>query len=99
MIVDQIRQLIVEIPDFPEPGILFRGMTPVLKNPRALRATVEHMAAALAEHAPDGIVAIESLGFLLGSEVAVAGFLMELSALGGGQRLDAPVRSLLLYND
>lgn len=173
MNIEEIRALIHEIPDFPEPGILFRDMTPVLKNPKALRATVTHMARTLARHAPDGIVAIESRGFLLGSalalqldlplvlvrkpgklpkatrqasyqleygsdaleihlddaeaghryaivddliatggtcqatmellrglgaEVAVASFLMELGGLGGRQRLDAPVESLLLYN-
>lgn len=71
MDIQTLRGLIAEIPDFPEPGILFRDITPVLADPAALRAVVEHMANAVRPHTPDGIVAIESRGFLLGSALAL----------------------------
>lgn len=173
MTPDEIRDLIQDIPDFPQPGILFRDITPVLRQPAALRAVVRHLGDRVAAHQAEGIVAIESRGFLLGSalalhldlplilvrkpgklprptrqasyqleygsdtleihledtrpqtryaivddliatggtcsatidllrqqgaEVAVAAFLIELAGLGGRERLDAPVASLLLYN-
>ncbi len=71
MNTEALRELVEEIPDFPEPGILFRDITPILSTPPALRAVVEHMADAVNRHAPDGIVAIESRGFLLGSALAL----------------------------
>lgn len=43
----------------------------MLADPAALRATVTHMAEALGHHGPEGIVAIESRGFLLGSALAM----------------------------
>jgi hypothetical protein len=58
--------------DFPQPGVLFRDLTPVLANARALR----DVAVALAAAAPDAtlIAGLESRGFLLGAATAaVAG--------------------------
>jgi len=58
--------------DFPQPGVLFRDLTPVLANARALR----DVAVALAAAAPDAtlIAGLESRGFLLGAAAAaVAG--------------------------
>ena len=62
--------LIREIPDFPEPGVLFRDLAPVFADPAAFRAVVD----ALAGHADgaDMVIGIEARGFLLGAAVAYA---------------------------
>ena len=62
MIVDQLKEIIRDIPDFPKPGILFKDITPALSDPKAFRALVEHFA----DRIPRGttkLVAIESRGF------------------------------------
>jgi adenine phosphoribosyltransferase len=75
----RLRDLIREIPDFPEPGIGFKDITPLLANPGALAQAV----AGLAEYARplgvDYVVAAEARGFLLGPALAVqlgAGFVL-----------------------
>jgi adenine phosphoribosyltransferase len=56
------------VPDFPEPGILFWDLTPVLADPDALRAVVDGMQE-LAEGA-DVIAALDARGFLFGAALA-----------------------------
>ncbi len=62
--------LIRDIPDFPQPGILFKDITPVLGDADALRAVVDLLSERIAALAPDRIVGIESRGFLFGVPVA-----------------------------
>lgn len=64
--------LIRDVPDFPQPGILFKDITPVLADPHALREVIDAMAAAVREFQPDLIVGIESRGFIFGVPVAYA---------------------------
>jgi adenine phosphoribosyltransferase len=68
--IDLIRSRIRAVPDFPQPGVLFRDITPMLADARAFEAAVDAMTA----HFPhvDKVVAIESRGFLLGAPVALA---------------------------
>lgn len=64
-------RLIREVPDFPEPGVLFRDLSPMLADGEAFRAVI----AALAESIPDGtdvIAAVEARGFLLGGGLSQA---------------------------
>ena len=70
---------IVDIPDYPEPGVIFKDITPLFGNPEALKAMVEALKAmtnALAEHfAGMGITKVvgpEARGFMVGVPVAVA---------------------------
>ena len=39
-----IKALILDVPDFPKPGIVFKDITPVLENPPAFRAAIGHLA-------------------------------------------------------
>ena len=67
------------IPDFPEPGILFYDISPLLAHPQAWRQTVERVAEAIAPYEPDVLVGIESRGFLVAAPLALAlnlGFVM-----------------------
>ena len=66
---DRIRALIRDVADFPQPGILFKDLTPVLADPIGLEDAV----AALADGAPecDLVVGIEARGFILAAPVAL----------------------------
>ena len=44
MSIEQIRSLIRDVPDFPQPGILFRDITPMLANGEALHTTASLLA-------------------------------------------------------
>ncbi len=66
-----LDKFIRDIPDFPKPGIIFKDITPILRDPGAFR----HSIAVLAEQAqptkPDLILGIESRGFLFGGALAL----------------------------
>lgn len=62
--------LIRDIPDFPQPGILFKDITPVLGDPAALREIVDLLCEKITALSPDRIIGIESRGFLFGVPVA-----------------------------
>ena len=68
----QLRALIREIPDFPSPGILFKDITPLLADRRALTLAVAGLAADAAELEVDFVIGAEARGFLLGPALALA---------------------------
>ncbi|MCS7003420.1 MAG: adenine phosphoribosyltransferase, partial [Dehalococcoidia bacterium] len=70
--VDQLRRLIRDVPDFPEPGVLFRDITPLLRNPAALREAVDRMVAPWRGKAIDLVVGAESRGFIFSAPIALA---------------------------
>jgi adenine phosphoribosyltransferase len=70
MTLEEIRSLIRDVPNFPKPGILFRDITPLLADPAAFRATTEVLAERVAPLRADGILAIESRGFIFGAALA-----------------------------
>jgi adenine phosphoribosyltransferase len=65
-----IKSLIVDVPDFPKPGIVFKDITPVLAHPKAFAAVIEHLAEHSAALRADGVLAIESRGFIFGAPLA-----------------------------
>lgn len=72
-----LASYIRNVPDFPIPGILFRDITPLLKDPEALRAAVEKMAEPWRNRDVDLIAAMEARGFMFGAAMAIrldAGF-------------------------
>ena len=70
MTPDEIRGLIKDVPDFPQPGIVFKDITPVLAAPAAFRAATELLAERAARHGADAILAIEARGFVFGAALA-----------------------------
>lgn len=58
------------IPDFPEPGILFRDFTPLLLDAAALAEAIEGLTELTADLRPDVIVAPEARGFVFGPAIA-----------------------------
>ena len=65
-----LRALVRDIPDFPSPGIVFRDITPLLLDSRALDAAVAGLAAQVEPATVDFIVAAEARGFILGAALA-----------------------------
>lgn len=67
-----IRELIRDVPDFPEPGIVFKDVTPVLADRVAFRRTLDLLAERYVGRHIDKVVAIEARGFIFGSALAYA---------------------------
>ena len=65
-----LKAFIRDIPDFPEPGILFRDITPLLRSPQAFSHVIERLSDRVRREEFDTIVAIESRGFLFGAPLA-----------------------------
>ena len=65
-----LRNYIRDIPDFPEPGILFRDITPLLRNPRAFNYAIDRLVDRFSQDSFDTVVAVESRGFLFGAPLA-----------------------------
>src|SRR5258706_253731 len=68
--LDQARALIRDVPDFPQPGILFKDLTPMLGEPLAFRAVIDALVSRVRDRGFQRIVAIESRGFLFGAALA-----------------------------
>ena len=65
-----LRALIRDIPDFPEPGILFRDITPLLGDAAAFGRALDWFAALPSAREATAIVGIESRGFIFGAPLA-----------------------------
>src|SRR3954464_10003137 len=65
-----LRAYIRDIPDFPKPGIVFKDITPLLLDPRALDFAVSSIAGYARPLGVDLVVAAEARGFILGAAVA-----------------------------
>lgn len=85
-----ISSLLREVPDFPEPGVLFKDLTPVLADARGL-AEVSAAMADIARGA-DLVAGVDARGFLLGGAVAISLGIGVLAVRKGG-KLPPPVIS------
>ena len=68
--MDALKRLIREVPDFPKPGILFKDITTLLRDPKGLRTAVDCLVEPYRQAQLDHVVGIESRGFILGAVVA-----------------------------
>ncbi|WP_073068077.1 adenine phosphoribosyltransferase [Fodinibius roseus] len=76
--MDQVKQQIIallkenirNIPDFPQPGIQFKDITPLLQNPDTLELTSRVLARPFRKKNIDYVVGLESRGFLFGTNLA-----------------------------
>jgi adenine phosphoribosyltransferase len=68
--VDELKQLIREVPDFPKPGILFYDITTLLKDPVGLHRAVDALANHYVGRTIDLVVGIEARGFIFAPLVA-----------------------------
>jgi adenine phosphoribosyltransferase len=65
-----LRAKIREVPDWPQPGVGFKDVTPLLADPKALDQTVEELARWAEAKNPDLILGAEARGFILGAAIA-----------------------------
>lgn len=61
---NDLKGLVRDVPDFPKKGILFKDITPILKNPEALQFAVDELSDLIEGMRPSQIVGIESRGFI-----------------------------------
>ncbi len=66
-----LKKFIRDIPDFPKPGIVFKDITPLLKDARAFKAAVLQLAAAFDGAKVDGVLGAEARGFIIGAPLAI----------------------------
>jgi adenine phosphoribosyltransferase len=65
-----LRSKIREVPDFPEPGVGFKDITPLLLDPAALKQAVQDLGDWTKEREPDLVLGAEARGFILGAAIA-----------------------------
>ena len=61
---------VADIPDYPEPGVIFKDITPLLADPEAFRAAIDAIAGHFADKGITKVVGAEARGFLVGAPVA-----------------------------
>ena len=73
-----LKAMIRSVRDFPKPGIVFRDITTLIKDGKALEAVAWQLADRFRDSEPDLVLGVESRGFILGTAVALklgAGFI------------------------
>ena len=77
MDADWLKAHVRDIPDYPQPGVVFKDITPLLRAPEVFAATVDELSAPYAGERIDKVLGIEARGFVFASPVAyhlAAGF-------------------------
>ncbi|MEU1624616.1 adenine phosphoribosyltransferase [Streptomyces sp. NPDC020096] len=67
---DLLLSRIRDVPDYPQPGVVFKDITPLLADPAAFGALVDALAALCARHGADKVVGLEARGFILAAPAA-----------------------------
>ncbi len=104
-----VQSLIRAIPDFPIPGILFRDITPLLKDKQGFKAAVDLFATKYKDRGIDYVVGIEARGYMLGAPLAYvigAGFVpvrkpgkLPYAKLSESYALEYGTNSLEIHSD
>ena len=68
--ITKLRDLIRDIPDFPKPGVVFKDITPLLRDQAGLSLAVEYLSQPYRQLHVDVVVGAESRGFIFGTAVA-----------------------------
>lgn len=66
----RLRAAIRDVPDFPQPGVRFKDITPVLADPDLMREAIEAMAELAGSQKVDKVVGIDARGFIFGALLA-----------------------------
>ena len=109
MELEQIKELIRDVPDFPEPGIVFKDITPVLADPIAFSTITDLIVVHFGRGNVDKVVGIEARGFIIASPVAYhfgAGFVpirkqgkLPWQTVGAEYELEYGTATLELHKD
>src|SRR2546421_4778714 len=65
-----LRTLVRDVPDFPQPGVVFKDVMPLLADAEALHQTIDGLAGWARAREPDLILGAEARGFILGAAIA-----------------------------
>ncbi len=65
-----LERYIRDVPDFPEPGIVFKDITPLLQSPKGMAAAIDQLVEASRAFEFDLVCGIESRGFIFGAPLA-----------------------------
>ncbi|MBT3811253.1 MAG: adenine phosphoribosyltransferase [Gammaproteobacteria bacterium] len=68
--MQRLKDTIRDIPDFPKPGIVFKDITPLLKDPVALRFAIQQLTKPFVDRNITAVAGMEARGFIFGSLVA-----------------------------
>src|SRR5215471_1301728 len=68
--IERLKSLVRDVPDWPEPGVVFKDIMPLLGNADALQETIDILGDWAAERRPDIVVGAEARGFFIGSAIA-----------------------------
>ncbi len=74
----ELKDYIIDVPNFPSPGVVFRDITPLLKDVKAYNHALNEMARPFRKKGIEAVIGIESRGFILGAPIALklkAGFI------------------------
>ena len=66
-----LKQYIRDIPDFPQPGVLFRDITPLLHDPKAFREAIDGFCEVASNIDFDTVASVEARGFLFAAPLAL----------------------------
>ncbi|MFQ5802611.1 MAG: adenine phosphoribosyltransferase [Candidatus Methylomirabilales bacterium] len=69
-LLEEVRQVIRDIPNFPKPGVVFKDITPLLTNGPLFKRTIDFLAYRYQSKAVDTVLGIESRGFIIGAALA-----------------------------
>lgn len=67
-----LSEAIRDIPDFPKKGVMFKDITPLLKDGRRYKEAIDGLATYMTPFRPEAVVSMEARGFLFGSALAYA---------------------------
>jgi adenine phosphoribosyltransferase len=105
----EVQSYIRAIPDFPIPGILFRDITPLLKDKQGFKAAIDLFVERYKNRSIDYVVGIEARGYMLGAPLAYsigAGFVpvrkpgkLPYSKLSESYALEYGTNSLEIHDD
>ena len=70
MTTDELQALVRDVPDFPQEGIVFKDLMPLIGHAAAFHAAVEHLAEWARPRRPDVILGAEARGFIFGGALA-----------------------------
>jgi adenine phosphoribosyltransferase len=106
---EQLKQFVRDVPGYPQPGIIFRDITPLLARKDLFREVVDLMSMSWAGNPPDLVAAIEARGFIPGAAMAVklnAGFVpirktgkLPWKTIGEGYQLEYGSDQLEVHSD
>src|ERR1700686_144887 len=106
---EELKKVVRDVPGYPQPGSVFRDITPLLARKELFREVVDLMSMGWAERSPDLVAAIEARGFIPGAAIAVklnAGFVpirkvgkLPWNTIGEAYQLEYGTDQLQIHSD